>query len=45
MLHPAADLRPCARYTVEVTPALRDFRGVAPLGTERWSFRTTGCGD
>ena len=39
---PAADLRSCRWYQVEVTSVLHDARGV-PVTPTAWRFRTSGC--
>ena len=43
LLYPASDLRPCARYRVEVTTGIRDIDGASLTAPVRWSFRTADC--
>ncbi len=40
MLWPREDLRPCSRYTAEVTTALEDYAGGRLAEPYRWSFTT-----
>jgi len=40
LLHPAADLQPCATYTAVLTTRLRDLAGRSLPRSSSWSFRT-----
>ena len=40
LFYPAQDLRPCERYTAEVTAGLRDWFGQKLSRPARWSFET-----
>lgn len=40
LFYPAEDLRPCERYTVEITTGLHDWFGNALARPLRWSFET-----